>query len=138
MAFQPHLHGIDILGHAQLPLHGSDVLITYSAGNDVAEVIQSGIDVECKTMHGHPSAGPYAQCTYLPCTAVIGIQPHPGVAGITACLDAVIGQRPDYGLFKRAEVKVYIGKKVVEIQYGVPDNLPRAVVRDVPPPRLIL
>src|SRR5690606_10475916 len=76
-------------------------------------------------------AAPYGDAyrCYLPAA-----RPDAGVAFPPPAIYAVIGERPDYRLFERADVGPRAEAEITEPYYGVRDQLARAVEGDVPSP----
>ena len=105
----------------------------YSAGNDIIEIRQVGIDIEGKSVHGYPPAGSDTHGTYLSSKGGIQIQPHSCFTVTSRSVDPKIGQGFDDDLLQTPQVAVDISKKIIQIQKRVAYDLPRAVESDVAP-----
>ena len=119
-------------------MEGGHGLVVNPTGDDVSKVREVYIYVEGKAMHGHPSAGFYAQGTdfswILECVVV---EPYACKPFYSPCRHTVFRESQDDGFFQVPQVAVDVGKEVIQIQDRIAHQLPGTMVGDVSP-RLIL
>lgn len=79
MSFYPFFCLSFINWSSQFQMKGSHCFVVNAAGNDMSEVAEVHIQVECKTMHGHPAAGLDTHRADFPWVdLLVVIQPNPG------------------------------------------------------------
>src|SRR5690606_25964558 len=83
-------------------------------------------------MHRYPAGGTNTQCTYFTRIIVVGIQPDTGISFVASSLYYIVAACSDNGLFQCAQVEMDIGKKIIQIQYGIAYNLSRSMISDIP------
>ena len=76
MAEQGGFDRFGIGGGSCFPFQGSDAPVGDAAGDDVAEIPEVGIDVQGKSVHGHPTGSAHAYCTDLPGGRALRVYPY--------------------------------------------------------------
>lgn len=98
----------------------------------MVEVIQVGIYVEGKAVHGYPAAGPHAEGANLPCGAfVFMIDPDAGETLDPSGFYAVYLHCPDDDLFQRTHILMNVGEEVIKVENRIAYYLTRSVIGDV-------
>ena len=134
MGSQAPLYLIHIHCAPQLTGEGSDGFIINPTGYNMAEIIESGIDIQRKAVHGHPSAATHAHRTYLAGRRQIGIQPDTCIARIPSSFDPIICEKCDDRFLQRAEIQMNIREKIVQVQNGITYQLTGTMIGDVSSP----
>ena len=108
----------------QFFLYGSNLLVLYTAGNDVIEIPEIGIHVQRKAMHGDPAAAAYPDGAYLPLPARYArIEPHACFTGAPFALQPVFADGFDHHFFQVAQVFADIGTEVLQVEDRVTHDL---------------
>ena len=115
----------------KLALHAGHVFIVNTARHNVVEVIQVGIHIKRKPMHGNPAAAAHTHGTNFPCFGLVRINPHSGVARIAIANNTVLGNGADDGFLEETQVLVNVGEEVLEVENWIPHNLAWSVVGNV-------
>ncbi len=91
---------------------------------------QVGGHVERKTVTRNPAADSNADGGDLP---LLSLRPHPhsGQAFHAYTLDAELSKREDQHFFQIAHVLVHVAPIGFQVEDGIPDELPGAVIRHV-------
>ena len=119
---------------AQLFLQGSNgfIIVFNPAGNNMVKMLQIGIDIKCKTMHGHPSAQMNADSTNLAQWAILrGFEPNPCVSLYSISYYPLPFNAEDNHLFQKANIFVNIGKEIVQIKNRIGHYLPGTVIGNI-------
>lgn len=105
-----------------------------AAGDDEAEVVEVGGDVECQAVHAYPASDAHAHGADLGVRRSLADGPNAGGGGVAGGCQAEGGAGLDGGVFQESHVGVQAEVEEVEVEDGVGDELSRAVVGDVPAP----
>src|SRR5690606_4935737 len=132
MAFEFAFNLFHIQFAPQFTLQGSYILVVYATGEDIPEITKVCIHVERESMHRNPTGSADAHRTYFTRFAIIGIQPYSGVPLISPSFYTIFRTCSDNGFFQCAQIQVDIGKKIIQIQNGIPYNLSWAMISDIP------
>src|SRR5690554_7919482 len=89
----------------QFVLQGSNALIHKATGVNVAEIVEVGIYIEGKTVHGDKATGPYPDGTDLPrLFGIVRIEPHPGGPVQTTGREPILRHGFNNGLLQMMDV----------------------------------
>src|ERR1041385_966052 len=110
-------------------LHGGDTAVKNSARDDPFEVGEIRVHVEGEPVHRHPAADLYADgrnfFTPNPYARKIPVAPRG---------EAISGKRPDQHFLQVPKIAMNVAVVGAQVDNGIPDDLARPVVRDVPSP----
>ena len=111
-------------------------MVTNSARNDQLKVVQIGRDVEGKTMHRHPAGDSYPEGRQL-----IAIDPDADIRIVVVVArrdQPKLGRGSNQDLLKITDIASDVAAVRREINDRITDQLPRAMIGDVPaPPGLV-
>jgi hypothetical protein len=111
---------------------GSGFAVGDAAGNDQVKIAEVGGDVEGETVGGDPAADVDADGgEFFFGDIARRLNPEAGFAGDAMGGDAEIGGRADHDFFEGADVPVNVAADGIEIENGIADDLPGAVIGDV-------
>src|SRR5512140_1796891 len=100
-----------------------------TAGDDPVEVGQIRVDVESKTVHGHPAT------YFLPDSGdLIALDPDTGESLFTGSFNSKLPKGEDDHIFEASQIPVKVEEVIVQVDNGISDDLSRTVIGNISSP----
>ena len=125
------LHLLHIHFVTQLSGKARYTLVDKTAWVDVVEILEVGVHIHGKAVHGYIAARTNTYGTYFSGTRSINIEPHARSSAYATCLDAPLSAYTDDGLLKCIDILAQADTQLLQIQNRIAHHLTMAMEGDV-------